>query len=214
MREPLAWVTENNKSDTILAIGKDSIFLAVAPKGELFNAQDMVRSGSDPKRVLPREYAEFQQEELLEIRHQRDSKAIRIRYVDGEKPRNYDYYFEDAKNAAEAVQAIAKVMKLSTEPREEMATVAAITRGPLIAAAIPLFLLGLTFADLVWGNPNAHANPRKVKLIEVVFRGLGNLLGPNGVLLLMAAILLAAFAYWYHRFVQRPVVDVYTAITS
>jgi hypothetical protein len=144
MREPLAWVTENDKSDTILAIVKDSIFLAVAPKGDLFNAQDMVRSGSDPKRVLPCEYAEFKQEELLEIRHQRDSKAIRIRYVEGEKPRKCDYYFEDAKSAAESVRTIAKAMKLSTEPREEMATVAAITWGPLGTAGIPLFLLGAT----------------------------------------------------------------------
>jgi hypothetical protein len=197
-----------------LAIGKDSIFLAVAPKGELFNAQDMVRSGSDPKRVLPREYAEFKREELVEIRHQRDSKGIRIRYVEGEKPRNYDYYFEDAKSAAEAVRAIAKAMKLSTEPREEMATVAAITRGPLIAAVIPLFLLGLTYVDAVRGNPNAQANRVKVRLVEAAFRALGAFLGPNGVLLLMAAILLAAFAYWYRRFVHRPVVDVYTAVIS
>jgi hypothetical protein len=49
-------------------------------------------------------------------------------------------------------------------------------------------------------------------LIAKAFHALGTFLGPNGVLLLMAAILLAAIAYWSHRFVHRPVVDVYTAV--
>jgi hypothetical protein len=70
-------------------------------------------------------------------------------------------------------------------------------------------LLGLTYADLMWGNPNAHAGREKV--IAKAFRALGAYLGPNGVLLLMAAILLAAAGFWYHRFVDRPAVDVYTA---
>jgi hypothetical protein len=101
-------------------------------------------------------------------------------------------------------------MKLSTEPREETATVAAITWGPLITAGIPLFLLGATYADVMGGNPNAHV--KRERLIAQAFRALATFLGPNGVLLLMAGILLAAFAYWYHRFVHRPVVDVYASI--
>lgn len=190
MREPLAWVAEGDKTDTILAIGKDSIFTAVAGTGELFNAQDMVRSGSDPKRVLPRGYKEFQRDKLVEIRHQRDSRSIRILYRDGEQRRKLHHVFYDAKNAAEAAQVIAKAMNLSTEPREETATIAAITWGPLVAAAVPLLILG-----------------RMLRPIRVV-------LGPIAVLLLVAVVLLSAIGYWCHRFVHRPVVDVYSALIS
>jgi hypothetical protein len=58
----------------------------------------------------------------------------------------------------------------------------------------------------------SKCSSEKERLITQAFRDLGTFLGPNGVLLLMAGILLAAFAYWYHRFVHRPVVDVYTSI--
>jgi hypothetical protein len=188
MREPLAWVAEGDRTDTILAIGKDAIFTAIAGKGDLFNAQDMVRTGSDPKRVLPREYSEYPRETLLEVRHQRGLPSIRILYRDGKKQRKMHHVFDNSKSAAEAAQAIAKAMKLSTEPREETATIAEITWGPLVAVAVPL---------AVWG---------------AILRPIRRILGPSPAFLIIAVLLLSALGYWCYLFVNRPVVDVYAAI--
>jgi hypothetical protein len=188
MHEPLAWVTEGEKTDKILAIGNDSIFTAIADHGDLFNAQDMIRRGSDPKRVLPRGFKEIGRVKVREIRHQRGLRSISIRYQDGEKSRKLHHLFPDSKTAAQAAQAIASATQLSTDPREETASIAAITLAPLLAAGFPL------------------------AIVAVALRPIRILLGPIPMFLLVAVVLLSGLGYWLYRLVQRPTVDVYSVV--
>lgn len=210
MGDSLGWLTPGDPIDTLLAVGQRSLYIATAKPGELDTAHDMVRTGSDPDRVLPNSRLRIKQEQLRQVRHQRDTEWLKFQYVDDlQKTRTKACTVGDCARAAEVAREIAVAMNLSTVPREEMAGFVDITSGPAIMAGIPLVMLGIMYFAAINMDPKQAQAPRFGR--AAALRAITVFLGPQGVLAVMLLIVLAVVGFCSYRFVQRPVVDVYSA---
>jgi hypothetical protein len=206
--------TQDGSHDTLVVVASGSLYVAMTEHGELSLAHDMLRSGREPERVLPKSRLRILQGQLQQVRHQRNDQYLKLCFVDDEqKSRSWECSIGSRQRAAEAARTIATAMGLSEIPREETASVAEITLVPAIAAAMPLAMLGgmyLVATGVICDAPDAPQNVEAPWLGKGAFLAkMTERLGPNGVLALIGGVLLTTFSYWFFRFVNRPAVDVY-----
>lgn len=214
MSSAIFW-TPLESHETLLVLRPGLLYLATAQPGELGTAHDMLHSGSDPERVLPKSRLRIRQGQLQQVRHQRNSEYLKLLYVDDkQKSCTAECTVGSCQRAAEAARAIAAALDLSRTPHEETASIAEITVGPAAVAIGLLVMLGgmyLLAAGIIRDAPDAVRGPEVLPRVgrAAAIGDLTKWLGPNGVLALIGVVLLTTFVYWFYRFVDRPAVDVY-----